>query len=168
MNRKITSYGQAMMLFDALGVEETTSKTQKKNGTRRFELPNPRFDGSGKPYKIKLSSYASGYVRNASGHLFTCYQLNRVRKKIHCRWNPFAEKFEIYTTSHRVMIPMEKNRIIFLANFILRNYYSDKYCIVSNYDMLRMAEMIDNRRGVQQYYYGPLAPYSPPLYHVDR
>ena len=55
----------------ALGCKDVTSKTQKKNGTMAFRLP----DG-----KNMVTEHKSGYIRRTvlskTGRVASCYQLN--------------------------------------------------------------------------------------------
>ena len=59
----------------ALGCKDVTSKTQKKNGTMAFRLP----DG-----KNMVTEHKSGYIRRTmlslTGRVRSCYQLNPTYK----------------------------------------------------------------------------------------
>ncbi len=59
----------------ALGCKDVTSKTQKKNGTMAFRLP----DG-----KNMVTEHKSGYIRrtvlSGTGRVASCYQLNPTYK----------------------------------------------------------------------------------------
>ena len=90
-----------------LGLVETTSKTQKKNGTRCFHDSIAGCD---------YLSYSSGYVRRAfkprkswMGTTRTIYQLNKTRKGI------YEYKGKTYDTTVRIMIPNEDSRLERLA-----------------------------------------------------
>jgi len=65
-------YEEAMF---ALGCKDATSKTQKKNGTTAFRLP----DG-----KNMVTEHKSGYIRrtmlSGTGRVSHCYQLNPTYK----------------------------------------------------------------------------------------
>ena len=57
-----------------LGIQEVTTKKQKKNGTREFKLPvKCRYGGA-----IHVASFASGYVRRTkAGGYCPSWQLNK-------------------------------------------------------------------------------------------
>jgi hypothetical protein len=100
-----------MNKLEALGLVETTSKTQKKNGTRCWYDPIADCD---------YLSYASGYVRRAytycsyrSGELDrTIYQLNLTRKGV------FKWKETEYDCTERIMIPSETDRLSRLVHCV--------------------------------------------------
>lgn len=94
-----------------LGLVETTSKTQKKNGTLCFHDPISGCD---------YLSYSSGYVRRAfkatsswyERPVRTIYQLNKTRKGF------YEYKGRLYDTTERIMIPSEKSRLERLAHCV--------------------------------------------------
>lgn len=137
MRNKIKNCFQAEVVFDALNVIETTSKTQKKNGTRCFELPNRQVHVNGRQTKLRFAIYKSGYVRNLSGGM--CYQLNRIckveKKHVYQRvlHGEIVTIHRNYMSSNRVLIDSAEERMVYLANFICRNYYSKKYGLVNSY-----------------------------------
>lgn len=125
-NEYVKSHQQALALFDALGIKEVTSKTQRKNGTRMWELPAKRLYSSGYTSKLKFGIYSSGYVRNCSEDNNTCYQINKKylhTKKYFCSFN---KEYRSYESSKRILINREEDRIVYLANYILKNYYRNK------------------------------------------
>ena len=77
MNKEINLPQKVEILrtFKHLGIVEVTSKTQKKNGTRRFRMPW-KLDGR---ENVEFAVYKSGYVRKTKGFVFTCYQINQTR-----------------------------------------------------------------------------------------
>lgn len=89
-----------MTRLEALGLVETTSNTQRKNGTRRFHDPI-----TGANYM----SYESGYIRREymtrswrTGEPFrTIYQLNPIRK-VEGRYGEMTQ---------RILIPNETTRL---------------------------------------------------------
>ena len=97
--------------LDLVGVKEVTTKKQKKNGTRTFELPKADKYGIKKRYSI----YDSGMIRNVSKGLFVCYQINRKRFVTSKNINGGAWK--------RILIPSEKARLEYLLLFILNNNF---------------------------------------------
>ena len=94
-----------------LGLVETTSKTQQKNGTLCFHDPIMNCD---------YLSYASGYVRRAlkatsswyERPVHTIYQLNKTRKGF------YEYKGKTYDTTERIMIPNEDSRLERLAHCV--------------------------------------------------
>ena len=99
-----------------LGLVETTSKTQQKNGTRRFHDPITNCD---------YLSYSSGYIRRAytSESNFpwfssprihrTIYQLNKTRKGIF-----ESSSGKKYECTERIMIHNETDRLERLAHCV--------------------------------------------------
>ena len=60
-----------------LGIQEVTTKQQKKNGTREFKLPVK--DQYAK--QIYVASFASGYVRRTKANGYSpSWQLNKTKK----------------------------------------------------------------------------------------
>ena len=109
-----------------LGIQEVTTKKQKKNGTREFKLPVKCQYGG----EIHVASFASGYVRRtkASGYC-PSWQINK-----RCESEP--EYFDsgkrdnmgrpLYTqfsTRTCKLIPNEQDRLKYLIRFCLKNYY---------------------------------------------
>lgn len=94
-----------------LGLTETTSKTQEKNGTRCFYDPIADCD---------YLSYESGYVRRAYTHATpwssriqrAIYQLNKTRK------GTFESRGVVYDCTERIMIPTEESRLERLAHCV--------------------------------------------------
>ena len=102
-----------MKKLETLGLKNTTSKTQKKNGTLCFHDPVVDCD---------YLSYSSGYVRRAYtarsyyGHTQrTIYQLNKTTKGI------YESKFNdnVYDTTERIMINSEDQRLDRLAHCVV-------------------------------------------------
>ena len=103
-----------------LGIQEVTTKKQKKNGTREFKLPvNCRYGGA-----IHVASFASGYVRRTkAGGYCPSWQLNK-----RCEGEPQYFKlsngdYRKFTTRACKLIPNEQDRLEYLISFCLKNYY---------------------------------------------
>ena len=109
-----------------LGIQEVTTKKQKKNGTREFKLPvKCQYGGA-----IHVASFASGYVRRTkAGGYCPSWQLNK-------RIDGEPEYFETgkkdwtgkplyrqFTTRVCELIPSEQDRLAYLIRFCLKNYY---------------------------------------------
>ena len=108
-----------------LGFQDITTSRQKKNGTRIFQLPIKMY---GK--YIKVGSFKSGYVRRLEciGYRSdSSYQLNK-----RCESEP--EYYEVerdglsplyrkFTTRTCKLIPNEVDRLEYLVDYCLKNYY---------------------------------------------
>ena len=120
-----------------LGIQEVTTKRQKKNGTREFKLPIKDLYCSKGSY-IHVASFASGYVRRTkAGGYCPNWQINK-----RCEGEP--EYFDsgkkdsmgrpLYTqfsTRGCVLISNEQDRIAYLISFCLKNYYINRANIVA-------------------------------------
>jgi len=119
-------------MLQFLDIKEITTKRQKKNGTREFELPIK--DGYiGK--KIRVASFASGYVRNQNS-ASSNYQLNK-----RCQGEP--EYFKLANGDYRKfetrtckLIPNEQDRLAYLISYCLKNYYIGNANQVANGDYI--------------------------------
>ncbi len=103
-----------------LGIQEVTTKKQKKNGTREFKLPvKCQYGGA-----IHVASFASGYVRRTkAGGYCPSWQLNK-----RCESEPQYFKlsngdYRKFTTRACKLIPNEQDRLEYLISFCLKNYY---------------------------------------------
>ena len=89
----------------ALGCKDVTSKTQKKNGTTAFRLP----DG-----KNMVTEHETGYVRrimlSKTSRVASCYQLNPQYKSLYKVVNRWGELCE-YTHNNRMLINNRKARL---------------------------------------------------------
>ena len=118
-----------------LDIQEVTTERQKKNGTREFELPI-KDSWSGK--KIRVASFASGYVRNQNSG-YSSYQLNKRREskpeyyKIERNGETLYRK---YTTRTCKLIPNEQDRLEYLISYSLKNYYIGHANQVANGDYI--------------------------------
>ena len=112
-----------------LGIQEVTTKRQKKNGTREFKLPVKCQYGG----EIHVASFASGYVRRTkAGGYAPAWQLNKridsepeyfeTDKKDWCG-RPLYRQF---TTRTCKLIPDEQDRLVYLISFCLKNYYINR------------------------------------------
>jgi len=105
-----------------LQIEDVTTKRQKKNGTVTLKLPIKKYGKF-----IEVASFKSGYVRNNNCG-YSNYQLNK-----RCEGEP--EYFETagfkpgetlyrkFTTRSCVLIPNEQDRLQYLIDYCLKNYY---------------------------------------------
>ena len=110
-------------MLQFLDIQEVTTSTQKKNGTREFKLPvKCQYGGN-----IHVASFASGYVRRTkAGGYCPSWQLNK-----RCESEPQYYKIEKdgetlyrkFTTRTCKLIPNEQDRLAYLISFCLKNYY---------------------------------------------
>ena len=137
MNIAIMNTQNVLQLLD---IQEVTTERQKKNGTREFELPI-KDSWSGK--KIRVASFASGYVRNQNSG-YSSYELNK-----RCESEPEYYKIERngetlyrkFTTRTCELIPNEVDRLEYLVDYCLKNYY------------IKQANMIDDGKFVPKWVY---------------
>ena len=133
---KIKTMQEVYRVFELLGIKEVTKSWQRKKGTEVWELPFKTMYYNGSTEVNRFTIYKNGYVRkmvvygenNASK---SCYQLNRVRKVSNFvkdyKWDgeemvPTGKYCKVYN-NERIMIPKYEDRIVYLCNYILKNYY---------------------------------------------
>ena len=124
MSTEIRSAREAITIFKILGIKEITTERQSKNGTKVYELPMQKAYAN-TSYPIRFATYESGYVRNISEDLSSCYQINKTKK-----YPPLNEYQHGYT--ERILIPKWEDRLIYLAKFIIKNYYQKPTNIISD------------------------------------
>ena len=113
-----------------LGIQEVTTKKQKKNGTREFKLPvKCRYGGA-----IHVASFASGYVRRTkAGGYCPSWQLNKRVESEPQYYGPFENGlYRKYTTRACKLIPNEQDRLEYLISFCLKNYYINQSNMLSS------------------------------------
>ena len=102
-----------------LGIQEVTTKQQKKNGTREFKLPVRCQYGAA----IHVASFASGYIRRTkAGGYCPSWQLNKRVESEPQYYNIDGKHIE-YTTRTCKLLPNEQDRLEYLISFCLKNYY---------------------------------------------
>ena len=134
---KVKNVDQALEVFELLGVKDVTKPWQRKKFTQVFELPFKTMYSGGYKEVNRFTIYKSGYIRkmlvNDKGASYTCYQLNRVRKVSNFvkdyKWDSIKNesywtgKYNKVYNNERIMIPEYEDRIVYLCNYILKNYY---------------------------------------------
>ena len=100
-----------------LGIEEITTPRQQVNGTREFALP---YKVRGK--RVTIASYQTGYVRIDRN----CHSRYQINPTYEVPYKVISKDGELraWTSKKRIMIYGENNRINFIFNYILKNYYS--------------------------------------------
>tara|TARA_R100001126_G_scaffold71927_1_gene41960 strand:- start:901 stop:1479 length:579 start_codon:yes stop_codon:yes gene_type:complete len=128
--KQVKTSKEALEVFDLLGVKEVTKPWQKEKGTQVFELPFKTMYANGYKEVNRFTIYRSGYVRkmlvNSSGASYSCYQLNKQYKSKRKYFNSYYKKYQTFDTTQRAMIYNEDDRLVYLCNYILKNYYRNQ------------------------------------------
>ena len=128
MSTEIRSAREAMTIFKILGIEDITTDRQRKNGTQVFELPIKQMYNNLVPKPLRFATYESGYVRNVSEHNSSSYQINKTKKR------PADNNYH-FESIERILIAGWENRLIYLARFIIKNYYQKPTYLISDYTL---------------------------------
>ena len=135
---KVKTMEEAYQVFDLLGIKNVTKKWQKANGSEVWELPFKTMYANGVTEINRFTIYRSGYIRKMivhpeTGASYSCYQLNKTRKTEeyvkYYEWNDdFTEskwtgKYIKSKRKERIMIDNHRDRVVYLCNYILKNYY---------------------------------------------
>jgi len=155
--KKVKTMQEAYRVFELLGIKEVTKPWQKRKGTEVWELPQKTMYYNGSAETNRFSIYKSGYVRKMVVHptsnaSYSCYQLNRTRKSDEYfkdyEWNDdytkqtWTGRYRKRNTTERIMIDTHQERVVYLCNYILKNYYrSGKCALVGEYTMKRVSEV---------------------------
>ena len=126
MNRKQynsdTRYEKVLHNMDLLGIQDATTNRQHRNGTVVWKLPIRVHTASSITKFIEVASFKTGYVRNNNSG-YSNYQLNK-----RCDGEP--EYFQLangdyrrFSTRSCVLIPNEQDRLQYLIDYCLKNYY---------------------------------------------
>jgi len=151
INKQHEKYQHYREYMSIIGVSEVTTTRQRNNGTRVYRLPFKDAHG----YDIDFATYSSGYVRKIMKYGYCpVYQINQVRKVdrgfVKITTGPYAGLYrKRYDHSHRILIDGIGDRIEYLFNFIVRNYFvaKPKYTPKLNMDTLnRVAKYVFNER----------------------
>ena len=150
--KKVKTMQEAYRVFELLGIKEVTKPWQKKQGTEVWELPFKTMYYNGYAEPNRFSVYKSGYVRKMVVHpksnaSYSCYQLNRTRKSdeyfkdYDCNGN-WTGKYRKSNRTERIMIDTHRDRVVYLCNYILKNYYNkNEYSLVGKYTMKRISQV---------------------------
>ena len=139
MSTEIRSAREAMTIFKILGIKDISTDRQRKNGTTVYELPIQQMYQSLVPKPIRFATYKAGYVRNVSEYNSSPYQINKTKKR------PAGTNGYHFETVERILIHSWEDRLIYLAKFIIKNYYQKPTYIMNDYvmDCLREAYVRD-------------------------
>ena len=144
MKYKVTTATEAHQVFDMLGIKNVSTRRQKQNGTQVYELPIQQMWQTCNPKPLRFACYRSGYVRNVSDYNSSAYQINKT-KKIEVN-----EYHNYYERTERILIPNYDERLVYLANFILKNYYQKSTYLINDYVIkcLKEAYLEQNKTGL--------------------
>jgi len=143
MKYKVTTATEAHQIFDMLGIKNVSTRRQKQNGTQVYELPIQQMWQTLEPRPLRFACYRSGYVRNVSEYNSSPYQINKAIQ------HPPSDG-HYYGYKERVLIPNYDERIVYLANFILKNYYQKPTYLMNDYVIkcLKEAYLEQNKTGL--------------------
>ena len=127
MSTEIRSAREALTIFKILGIKDITTERQRKNGTTVYELPIQQMWQTCIPKPLRFATYKAGYVRNVSEYNSSAYQINKTRK-VSTRTSGYA-----YDTIERILIHSWEDRLIYLAKFIIKNYYQKPTYLINDY-----------------------------------
>jgi hypothetical protein len=174
MNNKVKTSEEALKVFDLLGIKEVTKEWQKKKETRVFELPFKTMYANGCKEINRFSIYRSGYVRkmlvNSKGASWCCYQLNKQYKSKRKYFNSYYKEYRTFNTIKRAMIYNEDDRLVYLCNYILKNYYRNQtgasFYRVSDYQVKLMEKYSRDSENYYKDYDGNQLPFGD-MVHPD-
>ena len=140
---KVKTNEEAQKVFDLLGIKNVAKRWQQKNGTHVFELPFKPYYGSGHSEINRFSVYKSGYVRKMcvtpNGASRSCWQMNKTYKTKEKWWNSYYKEYRTWITTKRILIDNHRDRVVYLCNYILKNYYNNnKWNLVGEYAIKRI------------------------------
>ena len=138
-------YAKVLEQMDLLGIVDITTTRQDKNGTIiwKFPIKNNWRNGT----NIEVGSFKSGIVRN-NNSAHSNYQLNRCKsvnkyfKDYKITWNDnntdytqeWTGKYRKFITRTCELIPIEIDRLEYLINYCLKNYFIKRANQVANGD----------------------------------
>ena len=155
--KKVRTMEEAYRVFEYLGIKDVTKPWQKRKGTEVWELPLKTMWCNGSAEVNRFTIYKNGYVRKMivngdTNGSRSCWQLNRVRKvpsfikdyDYNDDTNEFTwtGKYRKTYSRERIMIDNHRDRVVYLCNYILKNYYrSGKMNLVDGYIMKRVSQI---------------------------
>ena len=127
MSTEIRSAREALTIFKILGIKDVTTNRQRKNGTTVYELPIQQMYGPSNKHPLRFATYRAGYVRNVTECNASPYQINKTKKR------PAGTDGYHFETVERILIPSWEERLIYLAKFIIKNYYQKPTYLINDY-----------------------------------
>ena len=120
---EIKTKNEALMIFELLDIKDVSSKRQVKNGTTVYELPVKWMNSRGDASAVRYATYESGYVRNVSPWNSTAWQINKRYESKEKYWSTHCKKYFSNSRYKRILINNEDDRLVYLANYVLKNDY---------------------------------------------
>ncbi len=121
--KKYRKYYEAL---DAIGCKHVSTPRQIKNGTRVFRLPFKDAWG----HDIDFATYESGYVRRlVKVGYCPCYQINKKCKKsrmVKVESGTHKGYYYKLRSNERILIEGNGDRLEYLFNYIIRNFFRAK------------------------------------------
>ena len=121
--KKYRKYYEAL---DLIGCKHVSTPRQIKNGTRVFRLP---FKDAWNQ-DIDFATYESGYVRRLVKLGYCpCYQINKKKpetRMIEVKSGPHKGYYYKRRSNERILIEGNGDRLEYLFNYIVRNYFKAK------------------------------------------
>ena len=144
MSTEIRSAREAMTIFKILGIKDVSTERQRKNGTQVFELPIHQMWQTCEPKPLRFATYKTGYVRNVSDYNSSSYQINKTKKQ------PAGKNGYHFEHTERILIESWEERLIYLAKFIIKNYYQKPTYLMNDYTIkcLKEAYFEQNKTGL--------------------
>ena len=126
MNNQAKKYRYYHEALDLIGCKLMSTPRQIKNGTRVYRLPFKDAWG----HDIDFATYSSGYVRKlVKDGYCPCYQINKKRKGtrlIKVQSGPHKGYYYKLRSNERILIEGNGDRLEYLFNYIVRNYFKAK------------------------------------------
>ena len=141
MSTEIKSAREALTIFKILGIKDITTDRQRKNGTTVYELPIQQMWQTLEPKPLRFATYKTGYIRNISEYNSSCYQINKTKKVTYESGMTGVE---------RIYIDSWEDRLIYLAKYIIKNYYQKPTYLMNDYTIkcLKEAYYKQNKTGL--------------------
>ena len=154
--KKVRTMQEAYRVFEYLGIKDVTKPWQKRKGNEVWELPQKTIFYNGHSEINRFTIYKNGYIRKMVVNSETngsrsCWQLNRVRKLANFvkdyKWDDgennmiWTGKYRKIYNNERIMIDTHQERVVYLCNYILKNYYNkSEYALVGGYTQEKVKE----------------------------
>ena len=126
MNNQADKYRYYYEAMDLIGCKHVSTPRQIKNGTRVFRLPFKDAWGQ----DIDFATYESGYVRRLVKLGYCpCYQINKRKpetRMVEVKSGQHKGYYYKLRSSERVLIPGNGDRLEYLFNYIVRNFFGPK------------------------------------------
>ena len=126
MSNQAKKYRKFYEALDLIGCKHVSTPRQIKNGTRVFRLPFKDAWG----HDIDFATYESGYVRRLVKYGYCpCYQINKKSGKsrmIQVKSGPHKGYYYKSRSNERILIEGNGDRLEYLFNYIVRNFFKAK------------------------------------------